>query len=164
MELGGCLPPALSELGQLRSLYLVRDGNEIAKYNGPQLPVHGPYLDSLEQLTLEPQVADSNLPALSGAARLQSLTLCGQLRSGLAHLAVAAWADSHASLHQLAVLEWPVPERTRQRRMDTHWLQLAELLERQQLQASLAVSYRAATYDDMCASQPLLALADIPPC
>lgn len=164
MELGGCLPPALSELGQLRSLYLVRDGNEIAKYNGPQLPVHGPYLDSLEQLTLEPHVADSNLPALSEATRLQCLMLCGQLRSGLAHLAVAAWADNHASLHQLAVLEWPVPERTRQRRMDTHWLQLGDRLERQQLRASLAVTYTAATYDDMCTNQPLLALADIPPC
>lgn len=114
MELGGILPAALSELGQLRSLYLVRDGNEIAKFATPQLPAGGPYLDALQQLTLEPHVAESSLPALAGATKLQSLTLCGQLRSGLAHVAVAAWAGAHASLRQLAVFEWPVPDRTRQ--------------------------------------------------
>lgn len=163
MELGGCLPPAISELGQLRSLYLLRDGNELAKWNAPQLPPNGSYLDSLEQLTLEPHVAESNLPVLSKASKLRSLTLCGQLCSGLAHLAVAAWAGGRASMHRLAIHEWPVPERTRQRRMDTHWRQLQERLQRQQLPASLAVTYSAATYDDMCRSQPLLSLAEVPP-
>jgi hypothetical protein len=163
MELGGCLPAALSELGQLRSLHLVRDGNEIAKWNVPQLPRSGPYLDSLEQLVLEPHVAEHNLPVLSKASKLRSLTLCGQLCSGLAHLTVAAWAAGQPCLHQLAIFEWPVPERTRQRRMDTTWPQLQERLERQQLPVSLAVIYSVATYDDMCRAQPLLSLADLPP-
>ena len=47
--------------------------------------------------------------------------------------------------------------------MDTCWEALQERLERQQLRPSLAVTYSAATYDEMCRSQPLLSLADIPP-
>ena len=53
---------------------------------------------------------------------------------------------------------------SRQRRMDTRWELLQERLERQQLRPSLAVSYSAVAYDDMCCSQPLLSLGDIPPC